>query len=149
MIEKLLKNKNKTIIIGMIASLGISAGFATDLIIFTRIFAVSFSIFYLIQYFVSLFLTEDPKIPELENMLIESDGVMKEQEEVISEYERLLDSVSTQLPCACGGNMFEGIFQPGIDNFVECEKCQSKYKVTVDFTSILMSEPMNQKEQEV
>ena len=144
MIKDILNTKNKPMIIGIIASIGIAAGFSSDIVSLLRIFAVSFSVFYLIQYFISFFIKEDPKIPELEKMLIESDSVMREQEDVIREYEKILDSVSTELPCACGGNMFEGIFQPGVDNFVECEKCHSKYKVLVSFDSILISEPMDQ-----
>ena len=143
MINNILNNKNKATIISIVASVGIAAGFSTDIPSFLRILAVAFSVYYTLQYFVSLFIKEDPKIPELEKMLIESDTVMREQEDVIMEYERILDSVSTQLPCACGGNMFEGIFQPGVDNFVECEKCHSKYKVLVSFDSILISEPMD------
>ena len=147
MTPKTFIDKHKKNIVGIVASLGIAAGFSNDFILFIRIFISSFSIFYLLQYCVSFFIKDDPKITELETFLIESDGVIQEQEEVIKEYERILDSMSTQLPCACGGNMFEGIFQPAVDNFVECEKCKSKYKVLVSFDSILISEPLDQQQQ--
>jgi hypothetical protein len=80
---------------------------------------------------------------ELESLLKEADSVMAEQEEVIFQYEGLLDSLSTSLPCNCGSNMIEGLFKPGVENFVKCEKCQSEYKVMVSFDSILTTEPMD------
>jgi hypothetical protein len=79
----------------------------------------------------------------VENLLLEADGVILEQEEVIREYENILDSLSTTLPCNCGGNTFQGLFQPGMENIVECDKCGSKYKVMVSFDSILMTDPMD------
>jgi hypothetical protein len=82
-------------------------------------------------------------------MLEESDGVIKQQEdiiaeqnEVIKEYEEIFDGQVTKLDCLCGGNTFEGLFQPNMENIVECEKCGESYKVMVSFDSILISKPL-------
>lgn len=87
----------------------------------------------------------EPKVvySDVENMLIEADGVIAEQEEVIREYERIFQTLETSLPCNCGGNTFEGLFAPGVDTFVSCEKCGADYKVLVSFDSILMTDPMD------
>lgn len=86
-----------------------------------------------------------PKVEpsEVEKMLMEADGVIAEQEEVIKEYERIFESMETSLPCNCGGNTFEGLFVPGVENEVECQKCGANYKVMVSFDSILVSDPMD------
>jgi hypothetical protein len=86
---------------------------------------------------------------EITKMLEESDGVIKQQEdiiaeqnEVIKEYEEIFDGQVTKLDCLCGGNTFEGLFQPNVENIVECEKCGESYKVMVSFDSILISKPL-------
>lgn len=86
---------------------------------------------------------------EITKMLEESDGVIKQQEdiiaeqnEVIKEYEEIFDGQVTKLDCLCGGNTFEGLFQPNMENIVECEKCGESYKVMVSFDSILISKPL-------
>ncbi len=80
---------------------------------------------------------------EVEKMLIEADGVIVEQEEVIREYEQIFESLETSLPCNCGGNTFQGLFAPGVENIVECQKCGANYKVMVSFDSILITDPMD------
>jgi len=80
---------------------------------------------------------------DMEKILQEADEHITEQEMVIKDYENIFDSMVTKLPCTCGGNTFEGLFQPGVENFVECEKCNAQYKVMVSFDSILISDPLD------
>lgn len=73
----------------------------------------------------------------------ELDTIIGEQTQVIEEYEKIFDSQLVELPCVCGGNTFQGLFTPNTENIVECEKCKNKYRVTVNYDSVMISEPLN------
>lgn len=81
--------------------------------------------------------------PKAEQVITELDGIIGEQTQVIEEYERIFDSQLVELPCVCGGNTFQGLFSPKTENVVECEKCKNKYRVTVNYDSVMISEPLN------
>ncbi len=65
------------------------------------------------------------------------------QEEVITEYESIFDTQIVELPCICGGNTFEGLFSPKMENIVECEACKNKFRITIDYNTTLISEPID------
>ena len=81
--------------------------------------------------------------PKVEQIIAELDGIIGEQTQVIDEYEKIFDSQLVELPCVCGGNTFQGLFSPKTENVVECEKCKNKYRVTVNYDSVMISEPLN------
>ena len=68
-----------------------------------------------------------------------------EHMEVIKEYEQIFDQQLVELPCICGGNTFKGLFSSNAENIVHCEKCGGEYRVTVNYDSVLLAEPMDQK----
>ncbi len=69
--------------------------------------------------------------------------ILMTQEEVIAEYENIFDSQMVELPCICGGNTFEGLFSPKLENIVECENCKNKFRITIDYNTTLISEPLD------
>jgi hypothetical protein len=84
----------------------------------------------------------DERVTVLENMLEESDNVIAEQEDVIKNYEGVLDEASVKFPCNCGNNMFDGIFKPLEEFVVECDHCNNKYAITLKLESVLLTEPL-------
>jgi hypothetical protein len=72
-----------------------------------------------------------------------AEAIMEEQESVILEYERIFDTQLVELPCICGGNTFQGLISPTLENIVECESCKNKYRVEVSYNSVLVSEPLD------
>lgn len=82
-------------------------------------------------------------ITDLERLLAEQQEVLEQRDEILDEYEKIFDAQLVKLPCVCGGNTFEGLFSPNLDNVVECENCKNKYRVTIDYNSVLLSEPMD------
>jgi hypothetical protein len=84
----------------------------------------------------------DERVVQLEKMLLEADGVMVEQEEVIKNYESMLEEASVRFPCNCGQNMFEGIFKPEVEYEVDCDACKNKYAITLKLDSVLITEPI-------
>lgn len=78
-----------------------------------------------------------------DNAFRELSDMVSEQADVLEEYEKIFDSQLVELPCVCGGNTFKGLFSPNVENIVECEKCKNKYRVTVSYDSVLISEPLN------
>lgn len=109
-----------------------------------RIFCALWPAAMIITYF--CFRKVEVKDPEddLKLELIEKmDNIIQEQDIVLKNYEDIFDSQLVKLPCVCGGNTFEGLFSPNTDNIVVCENCKNKYKVTVDYQSVLISEPLD------
>jgi hypothetical protein len=84
----------------------------------------------------------DERVIQLEKMLQEADGVMVEQEEVIKNYESMLEEASVRFPCNCGQNMFEGIFKPEEEYEVKCDACNNTYSVTLKLDTVLITEPI-------
>lgn len=71
------------------------------------------------------------------------DKTLTEQTQIIADYEKIFDSQLVELPCICGGNTFQGLFAHNEENLVECEKCNNKYRVTVNYDSVLIAENHN------
>jgi hypothetical protein len=90
------------------------------------------------------FLVRDDDVNERqkEQQLL-AEAIMEEQESVIIEYERIFDTQLVELPCICGGNTFQGLISPTLENIVECESCKNKYRVEVSYNSVLVSEPLD------
>ena len=86
----------------------------------------------------------DDRVVSLENMLQESDTVIAVQEEVIKNYEELLDEASVKFSCNCGNNAFDGIFKPMEEFVVKCDYCNNKYSVTLKLDTILITEPIEE-----
>lgn len=70
-------------------------------------------------------------------------GAFQEQSDILDEYEKIFDAQLVEVPCICGETTFQGLFSPKLENIVECEKCNNKYRVTVDYNSVLISEPLD------
>ena len=101
-------------------------------------------------FFSYLVISDEPDadsddVLELRAALATYEAELEENYVVINEYEQIFDAQLIELPCVCGGNTFKGLFSPKLENIVECEKCNSNYRVTVAYDSVLLSEPMNQK----
>ncbi len=73
----------------------------------------------------------------------DNDETIKEQEIVIKEYENIFDEQLVELPCVCGSNTFKGLFPQNGANEVECEGCKNKYRVTVNYDSVLIASNHN------
>lgn len=90
-----------------------------------------------------------PEVDEATQLLIDSvtelEASKEEQLEVIKEYEQIFDAQLVELPCICGGNTFKGLFSPNTDNEVQCEKCKNNYRVNINYDTVLISEPLDQK----
>lgn len=90
-----------------------------------------------------------PEVDEATQILIDSvtelEALKEEQLEVIKEYEQIFDAQLVELPCICGGNTFKGLFSPNTDNEVQCEKCKNNYRVNINYDTVLISEPLDQK----
>jgi hypothetical protein len=117
----------------------------SDLMNFWKSFAIITAFESIIYYFVIF--NEDPPATsdnsEFDKIVEELGGMVEEQGGVIKEYEDIFDQQLVELPCVCGGNTFRGLFSPKVENIVECEKCESKYRVTVNYNSVLISEPLD------
>jgi hypothetical protein len=90
-----------------------------------------------------------PEVDEATQILIDSvtelEVIKEEQLGVIKEYEEIFDAQLVELPCICGGNTFKGLFTPNTDNEVQCEKCKCNYRVNINYDTVLISEPLDQK----
>lgn len=62
---------------------------------------------------------------------------------VLNDYEGIFDKQLWEIPCNCGENTFVGLFSPYAENICECEKCKNKYKITLNYESILISQPLD------
>jgi hypothetical protein len=82
---------------------------------------------------------------DYETRILELDDNLSESVNVIREYEKIFDSQTVDIPCNCNKNTFKGLFSPNTENIVECEKCKSKYLITVEFNTTLLSEPLDEK----
>lgn len=70
-------------------------------------------------------------------------NLLETQDAVIAEYETIFDSQMVELPCVCGGNTYEGLFSPKMENIVECDNCKNKFRITIDYNTTLISEPLD------
>lgn len=68
-------------------------------------------------------------------------GLISEKDEVIQEYEKLLDEQFVSIPCNCGNELFQGILLPNSENLTECKHCKEKYKIFISYDSILVAQP--------
>jgi len=88
---------------------------------------------------------EDEEIQKLLTTIFDLETINEEQTRVIKDYEDIFDTQLVELPCVCGGNTFKGLFSPNTENEVQCEKCKNNYRVTINYDTVLLSEPMDQK----
>lgn len=101
----------------------------------------------IVTYFILSSKTPEPseEFNELQRQFDEQQAIILEQEEVIAEYERIFDSQIVEIPCVCGKNTFKSLFSPNSENIIECDECKSKYKITINHNSTLMSEPLDER----
>ncbi len=59
------------------------------------------------------------------------------------EYEAIFDSQLWEIECNCGENTFIGLFSPYSENICECEKCKNRYRITLNYESILITDTTN------
>ena len=88
---------------------------------------------------------EDEETQRLLDIVTEYETMTEEHLKVIREYEEIFDAQLVELPCVCGGNTFKGLFTPNTENDVQCEKCKCNYRVNINYDTVLIAEPMNQK----
>lgn len=134
----------KITILFAIVAISIAFGLS-DHMNFWKSLSILIAIESIIYYFV-IFNEDEPTPPknsELDKVVEELGKMVEEQGDVINEYEEIFDQQLVELPCVCGGNTFQGLFSPKIENIVECEKCESEYRVTVNYNSVLISEPLD------
>lgn len=107
----------------------------------------SLPLLYLSYFFLKAPVVEDEteEVTQMREDIAIYEKTLDEQFAVIKEYEDIFDSQLVELPCVCGGNTFKGLFSPNLENIVECEKCHNNYKVSITYDTILISEPMDQK----
>jgi hypothetical protein len=86
--------------------------------------------------------TLEATLTPLDEYVKKCENTIDEQYETIKEYETIFDSQVASIPCNCGENVFEGIFNPTGENICECEKCKNTYRVSVNFDTVLISTPM-------
>jgi hypothetical protein len=148
----------KVVLVGIVICAALAFGLSSGIIEFLRYFVLSGVAYSALVYYNNQRKNKDKRVEELENlleqkkidervvilekMLEESDGVILEQEEVIKNYEELLDTASIKFPCNCGNNMFDGIFKPLEEVVVQCDYCDAKYALTLKLDSVLITEPI-------
>ena len=119
---------------------------------FGRSFIELFPIVMLIPAGIFSFLYLNDPVPEVDeatqglfDAITELEALKEEQLTVIKDYEQIFDAQLVELPCVCGGNTFKGLFSPNTDNEVQCEKCKNNYRVNINYDTVLIAEPMDQK----
>ena len=143
--------KHKLVIIPIIALFGLSLGLYPAIAIWQSL-SVLLGLWG-VGWYVATILKPDVEpvvvdqtteiVEEYDKVIAEHEEILNQQNEVIQEYEGIFDSMLVKLPCICGGNTFEGLFPPDSDNEVVCENCKNKYRVTIQYDMVLISEPMN------
>ena len=139
-------NKNNLYLIGSVIGLLFSLTFSYGLSFIGIPFQSSFFIlqsFIILAFGIHFILKSDKsnttneKTSEYQDLFI----ALNEKDEVIREYERLLDEQYVSIPCNCGGELFEGILLPNSDNLTDCKSCKEKYKIFISYDSILTTQP--------
>lgn len=85
----------------------------------------------------------EDKISNMERDISDLSTSSEEMQEVIVEYERIFNGQMWEIECNCGENTFVGLFSPYAENICECDKCKNKYRITLNYESILITEPAN------
>ena len=83
---------------------------------------------------------EDEILQPYVTLIQEQENSLVEQLEVISEYEKILDTQFTTIECDCKEGHFDGFFENNVENLVKCDKCGNHYKVTVNYNAVLVSD---------
>ena len=60
-----------------------------------------------------------------------------------AELDELIDMSKVTIDCPCGKNRFVDVVFVGVDNVFDCDKCGSNFKVIVDITPTLTTEPVD------
>lgn len=129
---------------GIALTLGFSYGLG-QFIDFWRAFAfVAPSMFVLVLGYVVFLKDILVEKKELSNQVIqEYDNLVLEQQQVIQEYEAILDTQYISIECECKKGKFEGFFDKSVENFVECDGCGNNYKITPSYDVVLLAEPLD------
>jgi len=133
-------------VIGILFSLAFSYGLSFSSIPFQSSFFILFSLIFL---FLGIHFIVANYKPIENNDKVDQDNqdnqvlidLISEKDEVIQEYEILLDEQLVSIPCSCGSELFKGILLPNSENLTECKSCKEKYKIFISYDSILVSEP--------
>lgn len=69
------------------------------------------------------------------------------EQSLIDQFEADMDEVigmsTVMVECPCGRSKFDDVVFTGIENTFNCDECGSKFKLTVDLTPTLITEPIN------
>lgn len=68
---------------------------------------------------------------------------LDELKTVLDDYEGIFDAQQWEIPCNCNENTFIGLFSPYADNICSCDKCKNSYRITLNYESILLTEPLD------
>lgn len=143
----LMMNNNKfytfSSIIGLVFSVAFSYGLSFLSIPFQSSFFILFSLIFLL---IGVhFIVNSSKTVQKNNNLGQDNqdliDLISEKDEVIQEYEKLLDEQFVSIPCNCGNELFQGILLPNSENLTECKSCKEKYKIFISYDSILVAQP--------
>ena len=142
-------NNNKIYLIsggfGLIFSIAFSYGLSFSSIPFQSTFFILFSLIFLL---IGLhFIVNSTKKLQKNNISTQDTqdllDLITEKDEVIQEYEKLLDEQFVSIPCNCGNELFQGILLPNSENLTECKHCKEKYKIFISYDSILVAQPID------
>lgn len=142
-----MMNNNKVYlffsVIGLVFSFAFSYGLSFLSIPFQSSFFILFSLIFLFVgvYFVITNSKEMPNNSKNEQNDQDLIDLISEKDEVIQEYEKLLDEQLVSIPCNCGNELFLGILLPNSENLTECKHCKEKYKIFISYDSVLVAEP--------
>lgn len=140
--KDIIKDKWVDILIVGGISLAISYGIS-DWIDIGKGLALCTPLVAIICFFIGEKFNKKSKNTETEELVRILDETVKEQTEILDEYERIFDAQLVKLPCVCGKNTFQGLFTPNTENIVECEMCDNKYRVDITYDAVMISEPLD------
>lgn len=145
----LMMNNNKiylfSSVIGLVFSIAFSYGLSFLSIPFESSFFILFSLIFLLigVHFIII----NGKTTQINNKIDPSNqdliDLISEKDEVIQEYEKLLDEQFVSIPCNCGNELFQGILLPNSENLTECKSCKEKYKIFISYDSVLVTQPVD------
>lgn len=143
MLEAVMKDKVKKIIVSVIIVCGISYGISDYFEFYKTSSMLLAGITAFWYWYFDREVVGNSEVLRLEDMLVESDARINEQEMVLENYEEIFDNQVSEIECGCGKKSFKGLFVPKADNLIKCEECGSNYNIQVILNPILISEPMD------
>lgn len=117
----------RLVVLSLIITLTISTGVAFSLsavLGFWQVFVGSFIVQFLLFY-------------------IKATKNNNQEVELSSKIDELIQAQTVPVNCPCGKNTITSPIFYNIDNVISCEKCGSKFRVYLNYDTILVTEPLN------